>query len=284
MPSAAVGSTDLFKILTFNVRRDGWFSRGVNTWPIRQQLISRVIRESGAVVVGVQELLPQMRDDVQHSLCGYSIFGLGRIGGPLGEHSDILIKDDDTEVLRHETFWLSKHPDVCATRAYYSFFPRICTVGEIRFRSTGRSVRVFNTHFDHVCAPARVLGVWTILRRLQKMQQQSPMPSIIMGDLNAGPDSAAIRLMRDNLHGLEGVHLTDAYASCHPGGPDPRANTYHGFGSAEGKRRLDYIFVSDGLEVVDCAVDRTSDNGRYPSDHYPLLATLRFAEKCDKKL
>ena len=259
------------------MRRDGLFSRKCNTWLQRRQRIARIIRESGAAVVGVQELLPEMREDVRCILDGYSIFGMGRVGGPLGEHSDIIIKNQEIDIIKHDTFWLSKRPYQMASRAYFSFFPRICTVGEICLRDSGRKVRVFNTHFDHICGPARTLGVFTILGYLSRMQELDPMPAIIMGDLNAKPNSRPIQIMRNNAHGFANIHLTDAYQCCHT--DEPVENTYHGFKGKNGQRLLDYIFVTDGLEVVDSRVDRSNDNGLYPSDHFPLIATLRFSDQ-----
>ena len=56
-------------------------------------------------------------------------------------------------------------------------------------------------------------------------------------------------------------------------------NTYHGFkGNHFGKARLDYIFVTDDLEVVNTYVDHTVKDGKYLSDHYPIVATLQFKE------
>jgi len=41
----------------------------------------------------------------------------------------------------------------------------------------------------------------------------------------------------------------------------------------------DYIYVSEGVRVLDYAVDaspRPGDVPLYPSDHFPLFATLEF--------
>ncbi len=274
MNVSAINYQTPFKILTFNLRRDGVFSRGARAWQSRHHLVSNLISSSGAAVVGVQEMLPHMKNDIGNTLANYSMYGHGRSDG--GEHTDILVKNADADLLFHETFWLSKNPKK-KSRAYYSFFPRICTVGEVEIKSSGRRVRVFNAHFDHICAPARVLGIYTILHRLHKLQQINPMPSIIMGDFNAGPNSHAIRILRENLHGYSDINLTDAYNAINHG-VAPH-NTYHGFGGKSGKMRLDYIFVTDGLEVENCEIDRYNNDGIYPSDHYPMLATLRFCDK-----
>lgn len=41
---------------------------------------------------------------------------------------------------------------------------------------------------------------------------------------------------------------------------------------------IDYIFVSDDFEVVESHIWAEDRDGRYPSDHYPLVATLRLKD------
>jgi endonuclease/exonuclease/phosphatase family metal-dependent hydrolase len=42
--------------------------------------------------------------------------------------------------------------------------------------------------------------------------------------------------------------------------------------------KIDYIFVTPNLKTTDAEIIRTNDNGRYPSDHYPIRATVEFAD------
>ena len=56
-----------------------------------------------------------------------------------------------------------------------------------------------------------------------------------------------------------------------------RTNTYHSFKGKAGWRHLDYIYASEEFKIQDCFIDRSSENGRYPSDHYPLVAKLELA-------
>ena len=57
-------------------------------------------------------------------------------------------------------------------------------------------------------------------------------------------------------------------------------NTYHAFGRAKPRERLrvDYIYVSDGIRVRDFVThdDKRPGTDRYPSDHYPLSATIEL--------
>ena len=72
------------------------------------------------------------------------------------------------------------------------------------------------------------------------------LPTILMGDMNAGPDSAAIRLLRNNLHDYPDIHLQSIYDSLDPSGI---FGTYHGFKGRKGKSPIDYIFFTEEFQV-----------------------------------
>lgn len=266
---------DVIKVVSFNLRRDFGPQRK-NRWETRKELAARMISESDAAIIGVQEFLPRMRQDLKEMLEGYSIFGKGRLSGKNpnnDEHSDIIIKNNDVEVASCHTFWLSKHPDA-PSRAYFAVYPRICTVAEVKMKKSGRRIRVFNTHFDHVSPLARTFGAKLILEQIHRFNQTDPLPTIVMGDFNASPDSKAVRLMRENLMNYKDVRLQDIYGFL----DQLIGNTYHGFkGKITQKfKPIDYIFVSDDFEVVTASVNTQSYDGAYPSDHYPISAVLRL--------
>lgn len=133
---------------------------------------------------------------------------------------------------------------------------------------------MFNTHFDHVSPLARSLGARLILEQIHRFNQTDPLPTIVMGDFNAKPNSKAVRIMRENLPGYQNVQLQDVYDFL----DSVIGNTYHGFkGKIKQKfKPIDYIFVSDDFEIVRASVDTTCYDGAYPSDHYPVSATLRL--------
>ncbi len=245
-------------------------------------LAARLIKNSGASIIGVQEMLPQMKTDVENLLSDYSVFGTGRFSGTKpknDEHSDIIVKNQDVEVEFIKTFWLSKHPERGGSRALFSFFPRICTVAEVYLKTQNRRIRVFNTHFDHISGFARTLGTMIILKYMNEFNRTDPLPTILMGDMNCKSKSKPIKTLRYNLHTFSNIHLKDVYEYFDP---QSITNTYHSF---KGKIKLgaspiDYIFVSDEFEVVESHIDTKDINGKYPSDHFPLVATLRLKDMC----
>ena len=154
MESAAL----TFKVITFNLRKDSFLDRQ-NRWNYRKYMVSDFIRKSGAAVVGVQELMPKMKKDIMDNLSEYQLFGKGRSKRLFNEHSDILVRNDNLEAKFLKTIWLSKRPEKFGSHAFLAFFPRICTICEVTFKDSGKKVRVFNAHFDHISGFARKVGL-----------------------------------------------------------------------------------------------------------------------------
>ena len=258
------------RVASFNLKHDFFLARR-NRWQYRKELVQQLIEQVSPVIMGVQELMPDMREDLSQMLRDYSIFGFGRSRRLGDEESAILVHNRQNRVRFDKTFWLSRHPERQGSRALFAMFPRICTVCEVDVASLGQRIRVFNTHFDHTCGPARTLGARTILHYMHQLNQVEKLPTILMGDMNAGPDSAAIRLLRNNLHDYPDIHLQSIYDSLDPSGI---FGTYHGFKGRKGKSPIDYIFFTEEFQVENAYIDTTSLDGLYPSDHYPLVADL----------
>ena len=98
-----------------------------------------------------------------------------------------------------------------------------------------------------------MLGAKVILEYMQKFNQQRPMPTILMGDLNAKPHSKAVRYLREHNKEYPDIHLTDVYSALHCCSV---GNTLHHFNGKikVGAPPIDYIFVSDEFEVVDSKI------------------------------
>ena len=259
-------------VATFNLRKDSFWD-GVNRWKNREPLVKEVIEGNQIDVLGVQEVLPNMRADLEKDLKGYRIVGLGREKDLGDEHSDILANKGTTRLLYYTTFWLSGIPYVFGSRFMPSIFPRICTVAELYLPQYHRKIRVFNTHLDHLSNYIRRKELRCIWDYMARLQQREPLPTILMGDLNAKPWGKLMTHMRDK--SFSPVPLRDVFGVCH--GYQCKTNTYHSFKGKAGSWHLDYIYASEEFQIRDCYIDHSNRNGRYPSDHYPLVAKLELA-------
>ncbi len=113
------------------------------------------------------------------------------------------------------------------------------------------------------------------------------LPVVLLGDLDAGPDTASIRFLtgRQSLDGLS-VRYEDAWEAVHPDDPGhtftPRNPLVRaGEMPLERGRRIDHVLVRSGphgpaLDVADCRlVLDEAVGGIWASDHFGVLADLR---------
>jgi endonuclease/exonuclease/phosphatase family metal-dependent hydrolase len=129
-------------------------------------------------------------------------------------------------------------------------------------------IRVFNTHLDVTSETARCLQLKIICHRISLYQEKDPLPTLLMGDFNTLPDSQSIRTLVDNGFGYKNVRLSNIAEKNDTGG------TLHFFHGGNARRKIDYIFASEDFKLLDIKIIRSSYNGYYPSDHYPLTASL----------
>lgn len=263
----------ILRVATFNLK-SSLLGLGVHNWKRRRELIFRIFRELNADIAGVQELTPRMRADFEQELSDYNLIGEGRGGCLLDEHSDIAVRNG-YKINFGSTFWLSKQPNRFASRMFSPLyplswiFPRICTVAEVYVNS--RRIRVFNTHLDVSSETARCIQLKIICRHISLYQDKDPLPTLLMGDFNTKPDSRSIRALLNGGFGYKNVRLR-SIAETDLGG------TYHFFRGGDGGRRIDYIFASEDFQPVKIEIIRSSYDGLYPSDHYPIAASLRLKD------
>jgi len=167
-------------------------------------------------------------------------------------------------VLDSGNFWLSDTPDVPGSISWGHPYPRMVTWALFEDRPSGRRFYAFNTHLPYreQDEAARVKGAREILARLAALP--AGVPIVLTGDFNTGPDSPTYALLA---HALADARVIAARVE----GP---AMTFHDFTGVP-NRRIDYIFVR-GFRVERYATVTTHDGARYPSDHFPVWAALRW--------
>ena len=57
---------------------------------------------------------------------------------------------------------------------------------------------------------------------------------------------------------------------------ETEVGTFNGFEGDTSGSKIDYVLVDGGWEVFEAAIITTSKNRRYPSDHFPITATIIF--------
>jgi endonuclease/exonuclease/phosphatase family metal-dependent hydrolase len=281
MAAAAAASAVELRVMSFNVR----YSKGVpheeaaeNDWndaafPRRERAF-RVIREYRPDVLGVQEALALQTEDLREALPDYDFYGAGRDDGNMGgEYNGIFCRRDRFARVGAGTFWLSATPEQPGTTfsKMPDALPRIASWLRLREARSGRELFVLNTHFDHISAGARRKSAALIRGRLNALA--GGVPAIVMGDLNTSEDSAPLRVLVGEA--ASGRRLFDSYRRVHPDRSPEESTFNHWRGTTEGSR-IDFILHSEEFIPTEAAIIRTNYDGRWPSDHYPITATLRL--------
>jgi endonuclease/exonuclease/phosphatase family metal-dependent hydrolase len=271
-PAVPIDAAEPLTVMSFNIRY-GTANDGANRWESRRALLFDVVRDAGADLVGLQEALDFQIDEILDAVPGYAVVGVGRDDGRrAGEHAAVLFRRDRLRVDRSGTFWFSDTPEVVASTSWGNRITRICTWARFVDRD-GRAFWVFNVHLDHESQPSRERSTALLAERLAA-RAPAGEPAIVTGDFNAGEDNPAVTRLTAGPPDRPG-RLVDTFRLLHP---DERvAGTFSGFRpDATGGEKIDYVFVEPGTEVLAAAIIRTNRDGRYPSDHFPVVATVRF--------
>lgn len=263
VPCGDFGAQGL-QVMSFNLRLDTK-NDGANAWPNRKEFLASQVTYHAPDILGTQEGLPHQIDWLAEHLTDYAYVGEGREGGHKGEYSALFYNRHRLSVKQSGTFWLSPTPGEVST-GWDAALPRIVTWARFSERSGEKDFLAFNTHFDHQGALARLNSVDLILGMIDSLNKDK-LPFVVTGDLNLTPDTAPLQKMA--------ASLTDAYLAA-PVKLGP-AGTFNGFNhSVPASRRIDYVFVSPGVEVVRYATLTDAVEGRYPSDHFAVTSTLHL--------
>ncbi|MEX2307037.1 MAG: endonuclease/exonuclease/phosphatase family protein [Pirellulales bacterium] len=280
-PMHARGEAIELQAMSFNVR----YSHGgldeaatENNWtdvkyPRRGRTI-RVIREYLPDVLGVQEARELQIVDLREALPEFEFYGVGRDDGKAGgEYAGIFYRKDRFTREDSGTFWLSATPEKPGTSFYKvpNAVPRLASWVRLHDKQSGRDLLVLNTHWDHISASARRKSAALIRERLSKLADR--IPAIVMGDLNTPEDSAPLRELLGEV--AAGRRLVDSYRALHRERTADESTFNHWSGTTAGSR-IDFILHTEEFAPTAAAIVRTNYDGRWPSDHYPITATLRL--------
>jgi endonuclease/exonuclease/phosphatase family metal-dependent hydrolase len=253
-----------FVAMTLNVRY-GTANDGPDAWPKRcDQLAARILDHAPAVL-GVQEALAFQLEFLQQHLPHHQRLGQGRDGGDRGEHAALFVDRRRFTVEAHGDFWLSPTPDVPASVGWDAALTRICTWAQLREIGTERALWVWNAHFDHRGAQARQHAAELIANRITA----TPGVHLVLGDLNTGERTAPLDALRH-------AGLRDTFRDVQP--TATAVGTFHAFRGGTAGEKIDFVLAGAGLATRDAAIlSAAGPNGRWPTDHHAVVATLAFA-------
>lgn len=260
------------RVMSFNVRLSA-AKDGDNAWPKRTELFFATIAAYGPDLIGFQEVLADQHDAITARLSDFAFSGVARDDGKRkGEWSCVAYRKTRFTLVDSGTFWLSETPEIPGSKSWDAALTRICSWVRLRETATGKEFVYANTHFDHVGKIARAEASKVISQRVSAIA--AGVPALLTGDLNINEDNPAYSVfVKPTSPGA--IRWIDSYRTLHPQrGPDEAS--FHGFKGGIQGSRIDFVFHTDHWVATAAAIDRTSKDGRYPSDHYPVTATVRL--------
>ncbi len=263
---AGVCPAETLSVMSFNVRYPAK-GDGPNRWEVRQDTLVRTIRLKNPDIVGTQELFFIQGEYITANLPEYEWFGNSRRGNREDEHMGVFYKRSKLRLIEAGNFWLSETPEVAGSQAWGATLPRMATWGLFELRASGKRFYLYNTHFQHTPQgnEARVNSARLIADRIGRLPKDVPL--ILTGDFNApAPDSEVYKTLA--------APLTDAWVTAaHKVGPE---GTMSGFRGGAGGRRIDWIMYRGPFSVLLAETVAYNEDGRYPSDHYPVFAVFEW--------
>ncbi len=277
-------AADSLKVMTFNIRYDTGLTgpNQATSWNYylnddndRRDRVVGVVNTLTPDILGVQEMLYHQLGYLNGELPGYGYYGVGRATGGTedgaGERSGIFYRDDRFTATDQGEFWLSDTPEAPGTTfSTIDSIPRMVTWIKLLDQQTGGNYFVMNTHWSHKDTNSDVRYKSGILMREKIGALSCGLPVIAMGDLNETHTDAGYLALLDGSPGE--VELTDSYDQT----GKPQGKTFHDWAGGTDGSRIDHIFHSSAdFQAIDADIVRTTFDGYYPSDHYPVAATLR---------
>ena len=274
---AQSGSDGHLTVVTYNIRYANP-KDGENVWENRRDAMVAYLQRSSADLIGLQEVEPAQRAYLAAHLPEYGWYGVGRNAvHDEGEGTPIFYRRDRFDAIDRGTFWLSATPDVAGSRGWDAALPRVASWLKLRDQRTGREFLIVNTHFDHMGPEARLQSAHLMTRTIDELAGSggARLPVILTGDFNCRPDSppyAAIVKPADvTLALVDAQHVS---RTPHRGGD----STSNAFKAISPGAKIDYVFVRDVAGVLSHRIEDPRVDGRFVSDHQPIVAEILLAE------
>jgi endonuclease/exonuclease/phosphatase family metal-dependent hydrolase len=273
------------RVMSFNVRfaKAGHSEAAKeNNWddpkyPRRERAV-RVIQENSPDLLGVQEAREGQIEDLKKGLPDYAFYGLGRDDGKMGgEFSGIFFRKNRFTQAGAGSFWLSATPDKPGTTFSFNKLPRIASWVRLKDNRSHREFVLLNMHWDHQDEKAREKTAELVRERLGMIGGELPL--VVIGDFNSFEDTPAFKTLTGEADS-SGRKLADSYRELHPDRSPNEASFDDWRGKTKGSR-IDFILHTSEFTPVAAQIVRTSYDGRWPSDHYPVTTTLKLNRKSD---
>ncbi len=260
VPEKADGAV---RVVSFNVRcKDDLYGSVEN----RGKLIVAALEQYRPDSFGVQEATQQWLDLLIEALGDeYDYVTQMRDASSSTEASAVFYLKGKYDLEDSGTIWLSDTPEEFGSKFALSACSRIATWATLKDKASGKTYTHINTHLDHIFECVRVDQVKVLKTKITDLAAKG-YPIVCTGDFNTKQGADAYNEMTTLLNDTKFLAKES----------DDGA-TFHNYGRniAETKP-IDFIFVSDGVEVDTYKIIDEKIDKLYLSDHAGLCADLIF--------
>lgn len=251
-------------LISSNIRFDNP-ADGDNAWPHRRSLLAQTLLAHSPDVIATQEGRFNQLKDFETLLTDYKIVDHHRSWIKERMYPTFFIRKNLFEVIKSEDLWLSETPDVAGSMSFGSSFPRLMTWMKIQPKNSDVNLLFVNTHLDHVKPETRHEQIKVFSDQIFRLKENGSK-LIIMGDFNDSPDSHVRHILAGKFSGIQ-----DSWKLFN----SIEETSHHAFnGECQNGSRIDWILVDENLRVDNCFLDKSKVEGKYPSDHFPVVCKL----------
>ena len=248
-------------VMSFNIRYSA-ADDGANNWVNRREAVTAMVADQKPAVMGVQEARIDQKNYMDMYLTGYKSVGVGRNNGNNAEYPAIYYLENAVELEKWGNFWLSETPDEISV-GWDASVQRNLTWAVLSIRNSDKKFFCMNTHLDHIGPTARAESMKLIEARMKSLNTEN-LPVLLTGDFNTTLSSSI----------FSGISAFMADARMTSPETDNK-DSYNGFG--ESGMKIDHIFYTTAgfIPVRFSTIDKNY-GVPYISDHYPVVANLKF--------
>ena len=277
------GVVDL-RVMSCNIRVTGLEADDMplRRWDDRKEYMVDCILDRRPDIVCMQEVVYDSYAYCRDRMKGYTAVGFeGPEMDPYTEGYHLIAKNviffdrRRFELVSSGCYWLSETPHIGGSMSWGTARARHCTWVRLRERRSGGEFRVLDVHLDHISDEAKLAQIGMVIE--ESAQYPASMPQIMCGDMNSVRQSPPMQALRasawsDVFETLNGRIEAGYTAHAWKGESRPMK---------PGKGRIDYIFVTGGVEAADFNIHKDCKDGMYASDHFFISADLGL--KCNER-
>lgn len=239
---------------------------GANSWPLRRSLLTETLLAHSPDIIATQEGRYDQLKEFEKLLVDYEIVDQHRSWIKERMYPTLFVKKGVFEIIKSEDLWLSETPDVAGSISFDSTFPRLMTWMKIQPKNSKINFLVVNTHLDHVKKETRAEQIKVLASEIKRIKEPTSR-LILMGDFNDSPQSETRQILLSEI-----PELVDAWKKFH----NHEETSHHAFnGLCPDGSRIDWIMIQNNVVIENCEMDKSQSEGRYPSDHFPIICKIK---------